>query len=127
MDDKVLLHMDAIIGSMTPAERARPELLNAKRKIRVAKGSGTQVQDVNKIIKMHQEMGKAMKQIRKMGGIKGLGALFGKGGMGAAMPGLDQQMGPGGLAGLGGGGGMGGLPGLGAGMPSNLGDLLKKK
>jgi signal recognition particle subunit SRP54 len=82
---------------------------------------------VNKIIKMHQEMGKAMKQIRKMGGIKGLGALFGKGGMGAAMPGLDQQMGPGGLAGLGGGGGMGGLPGLGAGMPSNLGDLLKKK
>lgn len=126
MDDKVLVHMDAIIGSMTPAERARPELLNAKRKIRVAKGSGTQVQDVNKIIKMHQEMGKAMKQIRKMGGLKGLGALFGKGGMGAAMPGLDQQMGPGGLGGLG-GGGMAGLPGLGAGMPSNLGDLLKKK
>ena len=39
VDDKVLLHMDAIIGSMTPKERARPELLNAKRKIRVAKGS----------------------------------------------------------------------------------------
>ena len=130
MDDKVLIHMDAIIGSMTVKERARPELLNAKRKIRVAKGSGTQVQDVNKLLKMHMEMAKAMKQIRKMGGLKGLGALFGKGGMGAAMPGLDAQMGPGGLGGLGGGmggGGMPGLPGLGSGLPANLGDLLKKK
>jgi signal recognition particle subunit SRP54 len=127
MDDRVLLHMDAIIGSMTPKERAKPELLNAKRKIRVAKGSGTQVQDVNKILKMHQEMARAMKQIRKMGGLKGLAAMFGKGGMGAAMPGLDQQMGPGGLGGLGGmGGGGAKLPGLG-GMPGNLGDLLKRK
>ncbi|WP_028641111.1 signal recognition particle protein [Novosphingobium acidiphilum] len=127
MDDKVLVHMDAIIGSMTPKERAKPELLNAKRKIRVAKGSGTQVQDVNKIIKMHQEMARAMKQIRKMGGLKGLAAMFGKGGLGAAMPGLDQQMGPGGLGGLGGmGGGGAKLPGLGN-MPSNLGDLLKRK
>lgn len=130
MDDKVLLHMDAIIGSMTPRERAKPELLNAKRKIRIAKGSGTQVQDVNKIIKMHQEMARAMKQIRKMGGLKGLAAMFGKGGLGAAMPGLDQQSGPGGLGGMGGlpGGGLPGgkLPGLG-GMPSNLGDLLKRK
>jgi len=123
MDDRVLLHMDAIIGSMTPKERSKPELLNAKRKIRVAKGSGTQVQDVNKIIKMHQEMARAMKQIRKMGGLKGLAAMFGKGGMGGAMPGLDQQMGPGGLGGLGGGAK---LPGLGS-MPSNLGDLLKRK
>lgn len=124
MDDKVLLRMDAIIGSMTPKEREKPELLNAKRKIRVAKGSGTQVQDVNKLLKMHMEMAKAMKQIKKMGGLKGLGALFGKGGLGAAMPGLDQQMGPGGLGGLGGGG----LPGLGSGgLPGNLGDLLKKK
>ena len=121
MDDKVLVHMDAIIGSMTPKERAKPELLNAKRKIRIAKGSGTQVQDVNKIIKMHQELARAMKQIRKMGGLKGLAAMFGKGGMGAAMPGLDQQMGPGGL-----GGGGAKLPGLGN-MPSNLGDLLKRK
>ncbi|ABD25848.1 signal recognition particle subunit FFH/SRP54 (srp54) [Novosphingobium aromaticivorans DSM 12444] len=124
MDDKVLLRMDAIIGSMTPKEREKPELLNAKRKIRVAKGSGTQVQDVNKLLKMHQEMAKAMKQIKKMGGLKGLGALFGKGGLGAAMPGLDQQMGPGGLGGMGGGG----LPGLGSGgLPGNLGDLLKKR
>ena len=127
MDDRVLLHMDAIIGSMTPRERAKPELLNAKRKIRIAKGSGTQVQDVNKLIKMHQEMARAMKQIRKMGGLKGLAAMFGKGGLGAAMPGLEQQAGPGGLDGL--MGGMGGapkLPGLG-GLPGNIGDLLKRK
>ena len=104
MNDRTLLRMDAIIGSMTPKERARPDLLNAKRKIRIANGSGVQVQDVNKLIKMHQEMERAMKQIKKMGGLKGLGALFGKGGLGAAMPGLG---GPGGgsLPGLGGGGG----------------------
>ena len=112
MDDKVLLRMDAIIGSMTPKERAKPELLNAKRKIRIANGSGTQVQDVNKLLKMHQEMERAMKQIKKMGGLKGLGALFGKGGLGAAMPGL-------------GGGQPGGIPGLGGGTP-DLSKLLKK-
>ena len=121
MDDKVLLHMDAIIGSMTVKERTRPDLLNAKRKIRIAKGSGTQVQDVNKILKMHQEMERAMKQIKKMGGLKGLAAMFGKGGMDAAMPGLGQQ-------GLGGGAGGAGLPGLGSGnLPSNIGDLLRKR
>ena len=112
MDDRVLLRMDAIIGSMTPKERARPELLNAKRKIRIANGSGTQVQDVNKLLKMHQEMERAMKQIKKMGGLKGLGALFGKGGLGAAMPGL-------------GGGAGGGLPGLGG--PPDLSNFLNKK
>jgi signal recognition particle subunit SRP54 len=119
MDDRVLLRMDAIIGSMTPKERARPELLNAKRKIRIAKGSGMQVQDVNKLLKMHQEMERAMKQIKKMGGLKGLGALFGKGGGG-----LGGAGGAGGLPGLGGPGG-GGLPGLGGGGP-DLSKFLKK-
>ena len=119
MDDRVLLRMDAIIGSMTPRERGKPELINAKRKIRIAKGSGTQVQDVNKLLKMHQEMERAMKQIKKMGGLKGLAAMFGKGGLDAAMPGLGGQ-------GLGGGAGLPGLPGMGN-MPSNLGDLLKRK
>lgn len=113
MDDRVLLRMDAIIGSMTPKERTRPDLLNAKRKIRIANGSGVQVQDVNKLLKMHQEMERAMKQIKKMGGLKGLGALFGKGGLGAAMPGL--------------GGGGGGLPGLGGGGGApDLSQFLKK-
>jgi signal recognition particle subunit SRP54 len=114
MDDRVLLRMDAIIGSMTPKERSRPDLLNAKRKIRIAKGSGTQVQDVNKLLKMHQEMERAMKQIKKMGGLKGLAAMFGKGGLGAAMPGIGGDMGAG-----------GGLPGLGGGGP-DLSKFLKK-
>ncbi|MET1754580.1 signal recognition particle protein [Novosphingobium sp. RD2P27] len=101
MDERVLLRMDAIIGSMTIKERANPALLNAKRKIRVANGSGTQVQDVNKLLKMHMEMSKAMKQIKKMGGLKGLAAMFGKGGLDAAMPGLGGAM-----------GGAGGIPDL---------------
>ena len=63
-----------LTGSMTPKERKNPALMNAKRKKRVAAGSGTDVQTVNKVLKMHQEMGRAMKQIKKMGGLKGLGA-----------------------------------------------------
>ena len=119
MDDKVLVHMDAIIGSMTAKERARPELLNAKRKKRVAAGSGTSVQEVNKILKMYQEMGRAMKQIKKMGGLKGLAAMFGGGGMGGGAP-----SGAPGLP----GGGMPGLPGPGGGgLPANMQDFLKKK
>jgi len=117
MDDKVLIHMEAIIGSMTAKERAYPDLMNAKRKKRVAAGSGTDVQTVNKVLKMHQEMARAMKQIKKLGGLKGLASMFGggaaggMGGMGGGgaggMPGLP---GPGGFGGMGSGGG---LPGLG--------------
>jgi signal recognition particle subunit SRP54 len=125
--EKVLVRMDAIITSMTPKERRKPELLNAKRKIRIAKGSGTTVQDVNKLIKMHQEMANAMKKIKKMGGLAGMAKMFGGGG------------GLGGLGGaLGGGidpakmlsGGGGGLPGLGGGqtkLPPGFENLLKKK
>ena len=114
VQDKVLVHMEAIIGSMTPKERTRPELLNAKRKIRIANGSGTQVQDVNKLIKMHQEMGKAMKQIKKMGGLKGLAALFGNGdlGMGGGLGGMGGSAPP-------------GLPGLGGSMGGGGPDLSK--
>ncbi|HET9639801.1 MAG TPA: signal recognition particle protein [Allosphingosinicella sp.] len=109
VDNKVLVHLDAIISSMTPKERKRPELLNAKRKIRVAKGSGRTVQEVNKLLKMHQDMSGMMKKLRKMGGLGKLGALFGGGG------------GMGGMGGLpgGGAGGMPGLPGPGA-APMNL-------
>jgi signal recognition particle subunit SRP54 len=119
---------------MTPKERAKPELLNAKRKIRVAKGSGTTVQEVNKILKMHQEMATAMKKIKKMGGLKGLAAMFGKGGMGGGgMGGMGGLGGPGGdlPPGLGGGGagGMGGLPGLPGGqqLPPGFQNFMKKK
>jgi signal recognition particle subunit SRP54 len=106
VDNKILVHMDAMIGSMTPKERARPELLNAKRKIRVAKGSGTTVQEVNKLLKMHQEMAGAMKKIRKMGGFGKLAAMFGGGGgMGGLMGGGDGGGAPPGLPGLPGAGG----------------------
>lgn len=123
MDDKVLLRMDAIIGSMTKVEREKPALLNAKRKIRVAKGSGTTVQDVNKLLKMHKEMSGAMKKIKKMGGLKGLAAMFGKGanpeaGLNDALSGMGQ----GGLPGLGGGAG-----GMGGGLPPDIARLLNKK
>ena len=121
MDDKLLVHMDAIIGSMTPKERTKPELLNAKRKIRIAKGSGMTVQDVNRLLKMHQEMATAMKRIRKMGGLKGLAAMFGKGGgdFGGAMEGMHGL--PSGSLPKGLGGGAGG------GLPPDLARLLGKK
>src|SRR3954469_4689987 len=108
VDNKVLVHMDAIIGSMTPKERIRPELMNAKRKIRVAKGAGRTVQEVNKLLKMHQEMSTAMKRLKKMGGFGKLAGLFGGGGGGgmggpsdpgaALPPGLPGLGGPGGGA-----------------------------
>jgi signal recognition particle subunit SRP54 len=78
MDERVLLRMDAIIGSMTPKERARPDLLNAKRKIRVAKGSGTQVQDVNKLLKQFTQMQKMMKKMSKGGMAKMMRGLQGR-------------------------------------------------
>ena len=87
VDDRLLVRMDAMIGSMTAKERAKPELLQAKRKIRIAKGSGTTVQDVNKLLKMHQEMANAMKKLKKMGGMKALMGMMGGGG------GLDKMMG----------------------------------
>ncbi len=127
MDDKVLVHMDAIIGSMTIKERAKPELLNAKRKIRIAKGSGTTVQEVNKLIKMHQEMANAMKRIKKMGGLKGLAAMFGKSGgdMGSVMEGMGG-MAPGSMP-KGFGGGLPGLGGGAGGISPDLARLLNKK
>ena len=87
-DDKALVHLEAMMTSMTAKERARPELINAKRKIRIAKGSGTTVQEVNKLLKMHQEMANAMKRLKKMGGFGKLAAMFGKGGMEGALGGM---------------------------------------
>lgn len=82
VNDKSVARMEAIILSMTPRERARPELLNARRKIRIAKGAGVTVQDVNKLLKMHADMAKAMKRLKKMGGLGALAGMFG-GGKGA--------------------------------------------
>ena len=123
MDDGVIDRQLAIISSMTKKERAKPALMNASRKKRVAAGSGTQVQDVNRLLKMHRQMSDMMKKLgRKKGGLAG---LFG-GGM-PQMPdqaALDsmRQGGMGGNLGSLPGGGLPGqlpgqLPGMGGGLP----------
>ncbi len=68
IDDNVLKRQEAIINSMTIKERQRPKLLNASRKKRIAAGSGSSVQDVNKLIKMQKQMAVMMKRMGKMGG-----------------------------------------------------------
>jgi signal recognition particle subunit SRP54 len=113
-NSKALVHMEAMLSSMTAKERSKPDVINAKRKIRIAKGSGTTVQEINKLLKMHQEMSTVMKRLKKMGGLGKLAAMFGKGG--GDLGGLG---GAGGLPGLG-GGGAGALPGLGGAGAFNL-------
>jgi signal recognition particle subunit SRP54 len=80
LDDKILTRQEAIIGSMTRAERAKPDVINGSRRKRIAAGSGVDVQDVNKLLKMHRQMSDAMKKMGKMGGrMPSLGGLFGGG------------------------------------------------
>ena len=67
MDEKVLIHQEAIIKSMTRREREHPEMLNASRKQRVAKGSGTSVEEVNRLLKQYEQIKKMMKQFSDMG------------------------------------------------------------
>ncbi len=67
---------EAIISSMTPGERRNPDVLNASRRRRIAAGSGTEVQDVNRLVKQFREMQRMMKTIQKTGG-RGLSRLFG--------------------------------------------------
>ena len=128
--DKMLVHMDAMIGSMTLKERGKPELINAKRKIRIAKGSGTTVQEVNKLLKMHLEMSTAMKKLKKMGGLKGMMAMLGKGGPTGGLGGIGNMLGGPGMGDLMQKAG-GGLPGLGGpdapGLPPGFENLIKKK
>ena len=111
MDDSVFKRQQAIISSMTRKERSTPKLLNASRKKRVATGSGSSVQDINKLLKMHRQMADMMK---KMGGKKGKrGMLGGLGGMlGGGMGGMM-------------GGGM--PPGMGGGMPPELANMDPKQ
>jgi signal recognition particle subunit SRP54 len=82
IDDGAIKRQLAILSSMTPVERRKPELIKASRKQRIANGSGTHVQDVNKLLKQHQEAARMMKRVRKMGK-KGLL----RGGLGSLMPG----------------------------------------
>jgi signal recognition particle subunit SRP54 len=92
VDPKRLKHIEAIILSMTPQEREKPQILNGTRRARIARGSGRSVQEVNQLMKQFQQMQKMMKQMRKMG----LGGMMGGGmgglGAGAGLPGLPTGM-----------------------------------
>jgi signal recognition particle subunit SRP54 len=103
IDEKVFSRQEAIISSMTKVERKNPQVMNASRKRRVAAGSGTEVQDINRLLKQYMEMAKMMKKMGKMGGLKGLMGMMGGGGGG--MP----PMPPG-----------GGMPGMGGGLPPGM-------
>jgi len=76
VNDKELVKVDAIISSMTPRERANHTIINGSRRARIAKGSGTQVQDVNRLLKQFAEMQKMMKMM-KGGKMKDMGRMFG--------------------------------------------------
>lgn len=71
IDEKELLHVEAIIKSMTMAERRDPAILNGSRKKRIARGSGTRVQEVNRLLKQFEDTKKMMKQLTDMTGKKG--------------------------------------------------------
>ncbi|MCP5038714.1 MAG: signal recognition particle protein [Rhodobacteraceae bacterium] len=115
MDDRMLKRQIALIQSMTKKERANPQILQASRKKRIAKGAGLEVSELNKLLKMQRQMGDMMKKMGKMGKGKmlkqALGGMLGKGGGmpdmndPAAMEAAAKQLGakmPGQLPGLGG-------------------------
>ena len=77
IDQKQFDRIEAIILSMTPAERGNPKLMNPSRKRRIAKGSGTDIAEVNRIVKQFEQMQKLMKQMKGMQKHGGLGRLFG--------------------------------------------------
>ena len=83
LEDDSFKHIEAIIQSMTPDERQHPDKLNGSRKTRIAKGSGTTIQEVNQLIKQFGEMKKMMKMMSGGGKRRGLGGMMGRG----AMPG----------------------------------------
>jgi signal recognition particle subunit SRP54 len=144
MDDKAIRRMVAIVNSMTPQERANPDTLKHSRKVRIARGSGTDAAEINRLLKMHRGMADVMKTMgggRAKGAMGQLASMFGlgKGGGvpgGGAMPTADdiarlqQGMGqpgaaPGNFPGLPGGMGKPTLPGLGRpGLPGLGGPKL---
>jgi signal recognition particle subunit SRP54 len=139
LDERVLKRQVAAIDSMTPQERRHPDILKASRKKRIAAGSGTKVEDINRMLKMHRTMADVMKAMGggKRGPMAGFANMLGLGG---GMPSpeemakLAEKM-PGGLK----GGGLppglpglppklpGGLPGLGGGRLPGLGGFPGKK
>lgn len=131
VDDKAVHRQIAIIRSMTKKEKRKPDLLNASRRRRIAKGAGVDVADVNRLLKMHRTMADMVKDMGK-GKMPGLLNALGGGNMGGAMKGMRmpspeqmkalaaQAQKGGGLPGMPGGlpGMPGGLPGL-PGLPGN--------
>ena len=126
LDERVLKRQIAVIDSMTPKERRSPDILKASRKRRIAAGSGTKVEDINRMLKMHRTMADVMKAMGsgKRGPMAGLANMLGLGG---AMPSAEEmaklaQKMPGALPGLPGGGGQlpPGMPGLPPNFPGTL-------
>ena len=85
IDDRAIVRQEAIILSMTLQERRNPKVLNGKRRKRIAAGSGTSVQDVNRLLKQFQQMSKMMKKMGKSG-MKGMMPGMNSDMMGAMMP-----------------------------------------
>ncbi len=84
--EKEFVRMEAMICGMTPKERATPQILNAKRRIRIAKGSGTSVTELNTMLNKFTQMQQMMKKMGKMQ--KMMAKMGGMGGMGGGMPGM---------------------------------------
>ena len=79
VDNKAFVQIEAIINSMTPKERAKHNIINASRKRRISEGSGTKVNDINKLLKQFAQMQKMMKKVSRGGGLN-FGSLMGSGG-----------------------------------------------
>ncbi|HJR49512.1 MAG TPA: signal recognition particle protein [Gemmatimonadales bacterium] len=79
IDDKKMKQVEAIVLSMTPKERANPDIINGQRRLRIAKGSGRSVQEVNVLLNQFKQMQKVMKTVGKTGGVGGLKLPFGRG------------------------------------------------
>jgi signal recognition particle subunit SRP54 len=135
LDEKVLKRQMAIIDSMTPQERRHPDVLKASRKRRIAAGSGTKPEDINKLLKMHRTMADVMKAMggAKRGPMAGLANMLGLGGgLGGGMPSPEQmaklaEKMPGGLPPNMPGGLPPNFPGLPGGLPSGLPGLGPKQ
>jgi len=128
LDDKQFRRQEAIISSMTKLERKKPDVLNASRKRRVAKGAGVEVMEINRLLKQHRQMADVFKSMSRDGGksLARMAAQMGGGGMGADMARMKAMGGgrlpeqPGQLPGLGGGAPVGGAPGQLPGLPGQL-------
>ncbi|MCC6008244.1 MAG: signal recognition particle protein [Rhodobacteraceae bacterium] len=131
-DDRILRRQIALINSMTRKERANPDILQASRKKRIAAGAGLEVQDVNRLLKMHRQMADMMKKMGKGGMMQqAMRQMFGKGGPDpAALAGMDPAKLQAQMGGMTGGAMPGaGMPGLPRGMslPKGLSGLGRKK